>query len=325
MESIHAPLSRLSGKRKLADIVDYMKREQVFAQIVEEGYAELPCESIAGVVGAAERGFTHFLYDESDERREYFRAHSSEYPIDELGDELEFGFLETRKGGKKATLSALESAEGRHTYDANKERFHNSSALIAYLRVVHPEIADELIEAHWKFLSAGARLNMMAQLYASGIAAVFDEMNAERLGGCYPGSMLSRVSLGSSVTRHLSYRPLGDDPAPDAQVHRDRSCWTFHWRSSHRGLVLFDHAKMPVRPDETSCENLLVFPGTKFWSITRGKFGTGALHGVKSMRGAEDRHATVSFEHPYLTREDVLWHRAHQGALRFDPAEFPLS
>jgi hypothetical protein len=182
------------------------------------------------------------------------------------------------------------------------------------------------------FLSGCALFNDMAQRIALLVARAFDACNTPRHAAaeCYPGSLEERIKQSKTITRLLRYEQVVG-AAPDALLHRDRSCFTIHWLSSHPGLVLFDRFEQSVKVNETDPRRILVFPGTKFWGVTRGLYGFGALHGVRDPRRSresqnanEQRFAIVSFVHCALTPEDVAWMDAHFHELTIDRTRYFL-
>jgi hypothetical protein len=166
----------------------------------------------------------------------------------------------------------------------------------------------------------------MAQKIALLVARAFDTCNAPShdIPGRYPGSLEERIANSKTITRLLRYEQAVST-APDASLHRDRSCFTIHWLSSHPGLILFDRFGQAIRVNETDPRCILVFPGTKFWGVTRGLYGSGTLHGVRDKRCSsppqsanEERFAIVSFVHCALTPPDVAWMDAHLHELAID-------
>jgi hypothetical protein len=190
-----------------------------------------------------------------------------------------------------------------------------------------------LIRDYHRFLSSCALFNERAYQIALSVARAFDAVNSRgrSVHGSYPGSLEERIAKSKTITRLLRYEQvLGT--APDASLHRDRSCLTIHWLSSHPGLTLFDRFGQAIRVNETDPRRILVFPGTKFWGVTRGLYGSGTLHGVRDKRcsspmpqGAnEERFAIVSFVHCALTPDDVAWMDAHLHELAIDRTRYTI-
>lgn len=279
--------------------------------------------------GIARDGFYEFLWTDLSEhaRRVYegfdrliaaneagkpaLRFPRDSYARDEIGEELEAGLLEKKVGQLKAAPTAAEIAEGRLGADPNKHRFHYSNDL--KLRVLGTPEADE----YRSFLASCELMNDAALVIAKIVAMYVDAARPDL-------ALTERINAGKVITRILRY-----DHAPNApfhaKAHRDRSCLTVHWDSSHPGLELFTRSRVWRAANETDPERLLVFPGLKFWSATRGEYGTGTIHRVRRLprenagaEAVERRFALVSFVHCAMTPDDVRWHHEHIRELAKD-------
>jgi hypothetical protein len=293
--------------------------------IITENYSELPWRSIRAQAACVQRDFWKILDNEA--RQDLFCIPEETYEKDERGDELEIGLLKKRTGGTKSELTLLEIAEGRLAYDSNKYRFHFAHDLLLALK--HEKA---LLHDYRSFLSNCALFNERAQEIARLIARAFDECNDRRrtTSVCYPDSLEERIIKSKTITRLLRYEQAFG-VTPDASLHRDRSCFTIHWLSSHPGLTLFDHSGQVVHVHETDPRRILVFPGTKFWGVTRGLYGSGALHGVRDKRRSlvsqqvnDQRFAIVSFVHCALTPDDVAWMNTHLHTLTIERTHYVL-
>ena len=207
----------------------YLDPGSVRVSILADNYSELPWPSMRGEAVKVEQGFDRII--DSDDGRAHFVIPEQLYEHDERGEELEIGFLKKRTGGTKTDLTPLEIAEGRTRYDGNKYRFHFGQDLLDHLG---PE--KQLRHEYRIFLSACARFNAAAYNIALRLGAEFDRYNAGDLHrrGHYSGSLFQRLKGGKAFTRLLRYEQL-EGVSPDAALHRDRSCFTIHWLSSHPG------------------------------------------------------------------------------------------
>jgi hypothetical protein len=305
--------------RSDAVIAKYLDPLSSRLSIIVDHYSELPWRSVETQAARVQRDFWKML--DQDARRDLFYIPEEAYTRDERGEELEIGLLKKRTGGSKATLTPLEIAEGRLGYDSNKYRFHFANDLLSALRN-----EKVLLRDYKSFLSGCALFNEMAQNIALRVARAFDACNAPSYANrvCYPGSLEERITKSKTITRLLRYEHAAG-AAPDASLHRDRSCFTIHWLSSHPGLILFDRFEQSIRVNETDPRRILIFPGTKFWGATRGLHGSGTLHGVRDPRRSlgsqqvnEQRFAVVSFVHCALSIDDVAWMDAHIHDLTID-------
>ncbi len=306
------------------DLKECLRKHNALESIALKGFCEIPWRNISADARRIRQGFWSLLDD--DPRRDIFQVPESYYPHDELDEEMEFGLLEKRIGTIKAQLTELERVEGRTTHDGNKWRFHFNYELLDYL-YRHNALPGDYSE----FFGACTTLNMAAFHIARALAALYDEANSNsEHGDGWSGSLLSRVEKSHAVTRLLRYESI-TGTKPDATPHRDRSAFTVHWLSSHPGLTLFNEKRERFRVNETSPTNILIFPAKKFWGITRGRHGTGTLHGVFDERrrdvaqvSSEHRFAIVSFVHAILYPEDAAWMRSNIGELQLDPANYRL-
>lgn len=308
-----------------AVIAKYLDPLSVRISIITENYSELPWRSFEAEASRVQQDFWKLLDHEL--RRDMFCVPEEKYEKDERGEELEIGLLQKRTGGAKTMLTPQEIAEGRFGYDSNKYRFHFARDLLSVL-----SDEKELMRDYRRFLSGCALFNERAQQIALLVARAFDACNSSgrTVVGSYPGSLEERIAKSKTITRLLRYEQT-EGAVPDASLHRDRSCFTIHWLSSHPGLTLFDHAGHAVSANETDPRRILVFPGTKFWGVTRGLYGSGTLHGVRDRRRTqssqnahEQRFAIVSFVHCALTPEDVAWMEAHLHELKIDRARYAI-
>lgn len=294
----------------------YFDPPSVRASIIHDNWSQTPCRSNAHLVGRIQRGFARLLDEEPN--RDLFLIPEERYERDENGEEYEVGLLPKRTGGLKRTLTPTEMVEGRTSYDSNKWRFHYGDDLLRHLAEF-----PELLHKHRDFLSACRILNNRAAHLAKSLARAFDQSGR-------PGNLEAKFASGKSFTRVLRYeQPVAG--APDAGLHRDRSALTFHWYSSHPGLVLFNHAGNSMSGSETDPRTIIAFPGTKFWAMTRGEYGSGTIHGVRDVRHQSEsertlvqRYAIVTFVHPTLDAEDVAFMREHIAALHIDQRAFHI-
>lgn len=289
-----------------------MARNGAINNIATSGYTELQCDGawVSAQSTAARSGFWRML-DGPD--RDLFRyAQATE--MDDKG-------LFEKRGNLKPTLTALEAAEGRKRYDS-KFYFHCDQQTEQTLRR-----QGAPVDKYRELFQSCQRLNAMASRFALEIATGLDELNEQDdPSRRYDRSFRERIIGGRVVTRLLRYTPQGKED-PLASLHRDRCAITVHWHSSHPGLVVFGPDKKPVPTHDTDPSQVLIFLGEKAWIATRGKYGSGVLHGVSNLTGAvpaaENRFVAVTFVHCTLDR-DLEWKDAHRGDLVIDPADYPL-
>lgn len=304
-------------------LVEYLREHEAFERIIRDGFCEIAWPSVRSLTDRVKRGYWRLL--DRDNLRHHFEIPSHEYDHDELGNPLEIGLLDKRKGAEKKELTPLEIAEGRKHYDANKCVFHYNEDLLSRLRKQRG-----LVEESSDIFGPCAQLNIDASHIARAIGALFDEKNAQKRTGHYPGSFAESIVDSLATTRLLRYeRPKGK--VPDASPHRDRCAITVHWISSHPGLGLFAPDGRLLTANETDPEKILIFPGQKFWGATRGIYGTGTLHGVLDRRRMEGkrtsrsyRFVAVTFVHSKLDPETVAWMTANWNDLRIDPDDYKL-
>jgi len=197
----------------------------------------------------------------------------------------------------------------KHTVEDEVERkftFHYQPEITRMLPAA-------LVREYMSFFNALYDLNMWSRNIALSVASCFDAANERRDGGPkYQGSLTQKILAGRRVIRVLRYRQK-QDAEPDATVHVDRSCFTVHAWSSHRGLRMFTPQGESCPVEETSFSTAAVFMGEKFVALTRGIFGLGTPHGVydeRRLAGArsnEDRFAVVCFVHPQTHQDDAQW------------------
>ncbi len=294
----------------------YFDPLSVRASIIHENWSQTPSRSFAHLVRRIQNGFARILDDESQHAP--FLISEALYERDENGEEYEVGLLPKRTGGVKRVLTPTEAIEGRKSYDTNKWRFHYGDDLLPHLAG-----QTEVLRAHRDFLSACRIMNNRGAYLATQLARAFDQCG-------YPGNLEAKFAKGKAFTRVLRYeQPQGN--APDAGLHRDRSALTFHWYSSHSGLVLFNQAGNPMQGNETDPRAVMTFPGTKFWAMTRGRYGKGTIHGVRDNRRDlqaattnQARYAIVTFVHSMLDPDDVLFMREHLPELRIDQGAYRI-
>lgn len=162
------------------------------------------------------------------------------------------------------------------------------------------------------FFASCEATNGLAKNIILSFAQVMDnyECNKGRFGG-----IAEAVLRGSVVTRILRY-PARTDAQADAKVHFDRAFGTLHLYATDQGLAIFDQ-KYNVHSayGETSLNLANVILGKKFAAITNGRYGLGALHGVRRKdreikQVIDDRFVLVVFVHAALTSKQVeTWHR----------------
>lgn len=288
--------------------------ESVCASIIRENYSEMPIRSIASIVERIRSGFWRIIDD--DPRRHVFFIPESEYDRDERGDEFEIGLLVKRTGESKRELSPLEVVEGRTHNDSKKWRFHYGDELLERLPA-------DVLSDYADFLRACKILNDRGREKALRLAESFDAVN--RGAKSFPGSLTERMRNGRTLTRLLRYED-----------------------TKETNLVLFDHKCQAILSQESDPRHILMFPGTKFWGVTRGHYGTGTVHGVYSKKNAQfdaslhhdrscmtlhwisksdtngHRFAVVTFVHCELYPEDVEWFDAHIHDLKIDRAAYCL-
>jgi len=158
-------------------------------------------------------------------------------------------------------------------------------------------------------------LNTYAHQLVIRVAEMFD-MHDRKNGTAYPSSLAEKFRNGTVVTRVLRYLERSERSV-DAAIHLDRSGMTVHWYSSHPGLAIIDNRGHPQRIRETALDTIALFPGKKFAATTRGVYGPGTLHGVRAERNdgvRADRFAVVTFVHPRLDPEDVIFLKEKKDA-----------
>ena len=286
----------------------YFDPLSVRASIIADNYSEMPVRSIAARVERIKEYFWRII--DNEPRRELFHIPKDCYEYDERREPNEVGLLEKRSGEKKTTLTPLEILEGRTHSDVNKWLFHYGDDLMNRLPA-------DILTDYRGFFSVCRSLNDQAKEMAVQLAVAFD--NRKRGSKSYPGSLAKRMQAGKAYTRLLRYE--------DTKFTR---------------LVLFDHEKHAIHGSESDPRRVLMFPGTKFWAVTRGHFGTGTVHGVFSSESAKfdaslhrdrdcvtvhwisrcdpngQRFAVVTFVHCELYPEDVEWFDAHIHDLKID-------
>ena len=292
----------------------YFDADSVRASFILENYSEMPIRSIQHLVLRIQHGFWRIIDDEP--RRDLFFIPEIEYERDERGDEFEIGLLPKRTGESKTALSPLEVVECRTHNDSKKWRFHYGSKLSRKLpRAIFNDYRD--------FFGACKILNDRGKEMAIRLAQAFDEANkGEKF---FPGSLVTRIKEGIALTRLLRYED-----------------------TTETKLVLFDHKCRPICAAESDSRHVLMFPGTKFWGVTRGLYGTGTVHGVFSRHNEKfdaslhhdrscmtihwiskneqsgKRFAVVTFVHCVLYPEDVEWFDANINELKIDRALYVL-
>ncbi len=295
----------------------YIDPNSIALEIVSKNYSEVAWPpGIARVAERCRKGFWQLL--DQEPHQEPFRIPPAEYQYDERGDELEIGLLPKCTGESKKILTPLEIAEGRTHSDGNKWRFHFSDELPLRLSG-----NPELLARYQDFFAACRLFNNRAHMIATSVAQAFDAYN--RFPNEYPGSLVKRVQRGRAVTRLLRYE-----------------------ESKGSKLVVFDHSGKPTYTNESDPRRILVFPGTKFWGVTRGIHGTGTVHGVYDPRSTHFdatlhhdrdcftvhwlskpeadnyRFAIVTFVHCALKPEDVAFMNKNMAALAIDPTQYAL-
>lgn len=296
------------------------------AAIRAQGFASLPVRDMSDRLAVIRRGLWRILNDESGAMQRAFTIDPSRYERDELDEPLEIGILKKKKGRVKQgkELGFFDRAAGRQKDDPNKERFHYAPSLLAL-------ISEETRSAHAKFLTALSDINTEAHNIALVFASEMDRVNGmlprEHLS-TYVGSFVERITSSCTITRLVRYRHVAGRVS-DAKVHRDRDFLSVHHYSNASGLCFFDKKDDRIEVDnEVDPSSVSIFTGEKFWAVTRGVFGTGALHGVFDRRRAqeslldEERFAVVSFIHVPLETRDLLWLRAHLDEIHIDQGRF---
>lgn len=295
-----------------ATLQELMARHGAISNIANGGYTELPWDGdwVSQHSAAARSGFWRML--DGPDRDAFRYAQATE--TDDKG-------LFEKRGELKPSLSPLEAAEGRKRYDS-KFYFHCDQQTEQTLRRQGAPVGQYQDVFH-----ACRHFNMMASRFALEIATGLDELNdQEKPEQRYRRSFRERVIGARVVTRLLRYMPQGKED-PLANLHRDRCAITVHWHSSHPGLVVYGPDKKPVPTHDTDPSQVLIFLGEKAWVATRGKYGSGVLHGVSNLTGAvpaaENRFVAVTFVHCKLD-DDLEWKEAHRGDLTVNPADYPL-
>lgn len=167
------------------------------------------------------------------------------------------------------------------------------------------------------FLESCSVLTARARAIAHDVAQTLDT-HLQRTGHSYN---LAEALRGSrAVTRVLRYLPLEGARAgnADAYAHMDRAFLTIHWWASVEGLLIFDEHGACHRIAETAWDRVAVFPGKKFFGLTRGMCSMKGIHGVRDSRVTrnEDRIAIVTFVHANLTPEAVALMHASKDAFK---------
>ncbi len=289
-----------------------MARNGAIANIAHCGYSEMPWDAdwVRAQSLAAKQDFWRLL---DGPHRDLFRyAQATE--TDDQG-------LFEKRGELKPALSALEAAEGRARYDS-KFYFHCDGNTEDTMRRQGAPV-DEYLGV----FDACAQFNATARRLALEIATGLDELNEQDAPASrYKRSFRDRIIGGRVVTRLLRYMPQSKGD-PLANLHRDRCAITVHWFSSHPGLVVFGPDKKPIPMRDTDPSEILMFLGEKAWIATRGKYGTGVLHGASNLKGLapahENRFVAVTFVHCELD-PDLEWKEANRKVLELDPADYPL-
>ena len=293
------------------------------AALFESGFAQVRTDDNSQSLRVIRHYFNLLLSDPA--AKAAFTISPELYQRDEVGEPYELGILTKKQGGTKegAAVGFFDQAAGRKTDDPNKEQFHFSTDLYS------------LVIPSWKmryypFLFAISELNHSAITLVHELVAECDRMNAtlpkER---AYEAVLSERLGSMVAITRLIRYGEVEGD-LPDAKVHRDRDFLTVHHYSSQPGLVLFDKDKRQHCCDETSPYSAIVFTGEKFWVVTRGKFGPGAVHGVlderrkRGSRVGDPRLVAVTFVHIGMMSDDCAWLKEHVGDIKLDQQDYRL-
>lgn len=157
-------------------------------------------------------------------------------------------------------------------------------------------------------------LEVQAMRIAEHLAIGFDNFNATLPNHQkYPGSLAEKVRLGTCITRGLRYPALlfGQARPMLALGHFDRSFATPLWGSTHPGLRVRRSSDGIMQSIRQSSQGVAVIVGEKFAAATRGMFGYGTYHDVKTEQTTDDRFALVSFVHIADFPGDAQWLHEH--------------
>lgn len=294
-------------------LYEFVRNQQIAEQFLEKGWAEIP-SSVPSLFSPIMRGFDLLVKD----------TERGAWKIDALmehrDNKPDLGLLEQRKGEKKPDPRPDEVAEGRIYFDEDKFLLHINARLVGYL---FNGGAD--IKRYAEMLFAGIQANSSCYLLALAIA--------ENLDRVLPGfHFFERTKEGEhdTLTRSIIY-PYGERKGKTkARPHRDQCFITVHVKSSFPGLSILDNNQKEVPVNEATDDKVLVFPGRKFFSITKG-IVKGTLHGVMERRkgslvtprferriAQEDRKTLVAFIHCTVTPEEKIWEKENVSQLKFD-------
>lgn len=230
-------------------------------------------------------------------------------PREVIAGTPDLGLLKARDGRPRPILRPDQIAEGRSHYDAKKETLHFNGRLLPYLTAQRAPV-----EPYQPMLQALESVHTAAYALCAELAARLDE----QLPG-FRFAERTEKAEGEAKTRVVCYSPhIGRSDA--GAVHRDRCLLSVHIQSTHRGLRLWDRQGRIASLDETDESSIVVFMGTKFFPLTRGRL-SGLPHGVvlSPEWKSASRLTMVSFIHGEVAPEEKAWGDQNADQLAFDP------
>lgn len=307
---VREPPQRVTAPPTIFDIVT---REGVAENLRTHGWTEIPWDPawVQRQASKIKEDFCRMLESPHRDQFRYLKATE----IDDQG-------LFEKSGERKAELTIREEAEKSTVYDS-KWYFHCYDTTRGVL-----DAQGAPTQSYDRLFDASGNFNAMARRLAAEITGQLDVLNEHEtdLSRKYKGSMCARVVGDRVVTRSAVYKSKekGDTVA---KLHRDRCAMTFHWISSHPGLVLYDRERRRIVANDADPGKLLIFLSDKLWAASRGKLGASILHGASNpadISNGEARCIVVTFVHARLTETDLQWAEHHKSDLVVDPADYPL-